>query len=93
MGGRGPCRSSVKTRFPPPTPAAMPPLDLSRPGHAPHPASTGQYCPQTYGLGGGQRLTTRTRAGLARATAALLAARTSAPGAVPVLPANRRPPG
>ncbi|MFH5803043.1 hypothetical protein [Alienimonas sp. DA493] len=71
----------------------MPPLDLSRPGHAPHPATAGQYCPETYGLGAGQRLAVRTRAALARSTPAVLAARRSAPGAVPVAPADRRPPG
>ena len=71
----------------------MPPLDLSRPGYAPHPASAGGYCPQTYGLGGGQRLATRTRAAIGRSAAATLATRRSAPGAVPLVPLERRPPG
>ncbi|QDT18088.1 hypothetical protein [Alienimonas californiensis] len=71
----------------------MPPLDLSRPGHAPYPASVGQYCPKTYGLGAGQRLIVRTRATVGRAAASVVAARSSAPGAVRVASTDRRPPG
>ena len=71
----------------------MPPLDLTRPGHAPHPPAVGGYCPLTYGLGGGNRLTVRSRAGLARAALSLLTARRSAPGAVRIVPDSRRPPG
>ncbi|NNJ25384.1 hypothetical protein [Alienimonas chondri] len=71
----------------------MPPLDLSRPGHAPHPAAVGQYCPQTYGLGAGQRLAVRSRTTFGRSTSEVLAARSSAPGAVQVALMSRRPPG
>ena len=71
----------------------MQPLDLFRLGHAPHPAAAGQYCPKTYGLGAGQRLAVRTRAGFGRSAAEVLAARASAPGAVKLPPTDRRPPG
>jgi len=71
----------------------MQPLNLFRLGHAPHPAQPGEYCPQTYGLGAGQRLSVQNRAAFARSAAEVLARRSSSPGTVKLPSADRRPPG